>query len=123
IRLGHLGHEDAKDAKDANRAEIKGSPFQAVQKEFVPDSLRTVGTNGCEGREKPKGAESQWKCATCLHLKEGQGSPNRADRRNLSQTVWDIRARSTRWTWGAERAIDESERATCLRGSERRRKG
>ncbi|KAH9306704.1 hypothetical protein KI387_011108, partial [Taxus chinensis] len=52
-----------------------------------------------------------------------QGSPNRLDQRNLSQTVWDIRARSTRRTRGAKRAVNESECATCLRGSERRRKG
>ncbi|KAH9316203.1 hypothetical protein KI387_024830, partial [Taxus chinensis] len=63
-------------AEDANR------PDRLKQGTLVQDSW----DKGTHGTQKAEGAESQSNLATCLQRKEGQGSPNRAVRRNLSQT-------------------------------------
>ncbi|KAH9329272.1 hypothetical protein KI387_001380, partial [Taxus chinensis] len=77
------GTVGTKYAEDANR------PVRPKQRTFVWD-IRAKSTRGTRKAER---AESEWNLATCLRRKEEQGSPNRAVRRNLSQTVWDIRAK------------------------------
>ncbi|KAH9315043.1 hypothetical protein KI387_023670, partial [Taxus chinensis] len=71
--MGQLGQMYV---EDANR------PVWSKQRTFVWD----IWAKSMRGTRRAERAESEWKCATCLCLKEGQGSPNRADRRNLSQT-------------------------------------
>ncbi|KAH9317037.1 hypothetical protein KI387_018806, partial [Taxus chinensis] len=62
-------------AEDANH------PDRLKQETLVRD----IWDKGTCGMRRAERAESQWKCATCLHLKEGQGSLNQADQINLSQ--------------------------------------